>query len=188
MAKNIKNILLQGISGTVGKILTVTQRPSGKTVLGAKRGRSRKKPTEKQIAIQERFKLAVKYAQAVLEDPILLPFYEKLAGPDQSAFNMAFADGMKPPEIKDVSTVNYLGQVGDTIIIRAIDTFRVVAVKVTIRNAVGDQVEQGNAILQANGLDWLYTATVANNELPGTKITVTAIDTPANATIKEVII
>ena len=188
MARNIKNLFLQGISGTVGKLLTLTQRPSGKTVLGVKRGRSKKKSTDKQNAIREQFKLAVKYAQAALEDPILRPFYKKFAGPDQSAYNMALSDAMTPPEIKDVSTVNYLGRVGDTITIRAIDAFKVVAVKVTIRTAVGDLIEEGNAVLQVNGLDWLYTATVVNEELPGSKIKVTAIDTPANATIKEVII
>ncbi|MVT09652.1 hypothetical protein [Chitinophaga tropicalis] len=188
MARNIKNPLLQGISGTLGRLLTLTQRPSGKTVLGIKRGKSKKKLSDKQIAIQEQFKLAVIYAKAALEDPILQPFYEKFAGPDQSAYNMAFADAMKPPEIRDVSTVNYLGRVGDTIIIRAIDAFKVVAVKVAIRTAVGDLIEEGNAVLQVNGLDWLYTATVANEELPGSKIKVTATDTPANATIKEIII
>lgn len=188
MAESINNPLTKGASGTVGDLLTFFKRPSGKTVMGIKRGKSRVKPTDKQIAIQERFKLATKYAKNAILDPILQPFYEKFAGPDQSAYNMAFADAFTPPEIKDVSTVNYLGRVGDTITIRAIDAFKVVAVKVTIRTAVGDLIEEGNAVLQVNGLDWLYTATVANEELPGSKIKVTATDTPANATIKEIII
>ena len=38
---------------------------------------------------------------------------------------------------------------------------------VTIANADGSLVEEGDAVLQPNGLDWVYTATADNPSLEG---------------------
>ena len=56
---------------------------------------------------------------------------------------------------------------------------------VSIVNADGSIVEEGDAVRQANGLDWLYTATVANESLTGDKIVVRASDKPGNITTVE---
>jgi len=69
--------------------------------------------------------------------------------------------------------------------VRATDDFRVTQVQVSIVNADGSVVEEGNAVQQANGIDWLYTATVANESLAGDKIVVRASDKPGNITTLE---
>ena len=71
-----------------------------------------------------------------------------------------------------------------TIVVRAIDDFRVNSVKVTIKNAAGVPVEEGDAV-QISGLDWLYTATEVNNQFAGSRITATAVDLPNNSATLE---
>lgn len=69
---------------------------------------------------------------------------------------------------------------GSTLRIHAIDDFKVKEVSVTIQNSDGTIVETGKAVLEPNGVTWLYTATVSNPELNGDKITVRASDIPGN--------
>jgi len=61
-------------------------------------------------------------------------------------------------------------------------------VKVKIANAAGDVLEQGDAVLQDNALDWVYTATVVNDVLQGSVVTVSAKDLPANEAVKDVVL
>jgi hypothetical protein len=77
-------------------------------------------------------------------------------------------------------TGNYTGVIGSTIKIRAVDDFRVTGVQVEIYAANGTLLEKGNAEQQVNGVDWIYTATQANNLLTGSKINAIATDVPGN--------
>jgi hypothetical protein len=188
MAKSLDNIFLHGASGTIAALLTLTKKPSGKIVMGKKRGSSSVPPTAVQLEIQRKFRRGVVYAQAAMEDPIKKAAYAAVAGPDQSAYNMALKDYTKAPVVESINTSAYQGAVGDTVSVQAFDDFKVVNVKVSIRSAAGAVLEQGDAVLQPNGLDWLYTATTANPTLAGTIITATAVDTPGNETPKEAVL
>ncbi|SHN28260.1 hypothetical protein [Chitinophaga sp. CF418] len=68
------SLIFEGASGSVGNI-TFSQR-NGKTVAGRKRGPGTTPPTEKQIAVRERFKMASQQALLVLVDPARKAFYE----------------------------------------------------------------------------------------------------------------
>lgn len=188
MAKTTDNILLRGASGTIADMLTLTKKRSGAIILGKKRGSSSVPPSETQLEGRRRFKRSIQYAKAAILDPVTKAAYQAFAGPDQSAFNMAFRDAFKPPVVEKITADSYKGVVGDTILIGALDDFKVTAVKVSIRTAAGAIVEQGNAVLQPNALDWLYTATAENAALAGTVITAIAVDTPGNETPKEVVL
>ena len=187
MAESKDNIIVEGLSGTIGKKLTFSQRGGG-TFVGKHRKKSDAQPTDQQLAIQEKFKLATKYAREAILDPALKAAYLAKAKPRQSAYNKALADAFTPPEIGDITTTAYHGLAGDTITIRATDDFRVAIVRVTITNPAGNVIEQGNAIMLVNGLDWSYKATVQNDAVAGSKITVEALDLPANMTTKEVVL
>jgi hypothetical protein len=89
-------------------------------------------------------------------------------------------DFMSPPVVKSISTNAYTGIAGSTITIRAVDDFRVTGVQVEIFAASGTLLEKGNAVLQTNGLDWIYTTTQSNAALTGSKINVIATDVPGN--------
>lgn len=186
MAKT-DNLLLKHASGTIGKMITISAKRSGATILGAHRKPSTVPLTPAQLEVQERFKKAKNYAKAVLANPDQKAAYKAVAGPDQSAYNMAMRDAFKAPEIHEVDFSGYHGLPGDGIYIQATDDFKVASVSVSIVTAAGALVEEGAAVLQANG-DWLYTTTVANNNLPGTEISATARDLPANQTTKAVVV
>lgn len=175
-------------SGTVGKELTITKRKSGKIQIGKHRKKSTVPATEKQLEVQRRFKNSSIYARAAMTKPDLKAEYEAAAKGDQSAYNLALRDAYKAPEITLVNTAEYTGAIGSKIIIRAFDDFRVAGVKVKIANAVGDVLEQGDAVLQDNALDWVYTATVVNDVLQGSVVTVSAKDLPANEAVKDVVL
>jgi len=186
MAKSIDNILLKEASGTIGGLITLTRKASGAIVMGKKRRASSAEPTPAQLDAQRRFKVAIQYAKTAIKDPVKKAGYQTAAGPDQSAFNMAFKDAAKPPVIESIDTADYQGAIGDAIVVRALDDFKVVNVKVSIRTAAGVAVETGDAIAHENGLDWTYTATAENAALAGSVVTAVAFDTPGNQTPKEV--
>lgn len=181
--KVVDNDIVMGSSGKIGKMLVFRQ-VAGKTII-AKRGIRTAPYSGVQEEAQELFREGVFYAKAVSDDPVRKQWYEAVAKPGQTAYNLALADFCKAPVIKKVTLAEYIGQIGDPILIRAIDNFRVETVSVNILDANGESVETGQATLQENGLDWLYTATVDNPILPGTIISVTATDLPGNKTTRE---
>lgn len=135
--------------------------------------------------MRSRFQEAVIYGKSVLADPTTKALYEEKTAPGKSAYNVAVADYFNAPNIKEVDLSNYTGEEGSTIRIKATDDFEVADVQVKIANADGTLVEVGNAVLQSDGLFWLYTATKLNESLQGDKITVTVSDIPGNNTIEE---
>lgn len=187
MAKS-DNMLLKESSGSMGKIMTITRKKSGTIQLGKHRGSNTTPATEKQLEVQRQFKKAIVYGRAVLQDPELKALYQAAARKDQSAFNVAVRDASKAPEISNIDTEMYTGAIGSTITVRAIDDFKVAGVRVRITTAAGVVVEQGDAVLQANGLDWLYVATVLNDELQGSVVRASARDLPANETVAELVV
>ncbi|MDR2682471.1 MAG: hypothetical protein LBB64_01205 [Dysgonamonadaceae bacterium] len=58
-------------------------------------------------------------------------------------------------------------------------------ITVSITNADGSLVEEGEAQSDASGYLWIYTAAQANANLNGDKIVVTVHDLPDNSTQKE---
>ena len=76
MAINRSNILLNGISGTIGGQNTFSQR-NGTTVISRKRRAGLQRPTDKQMAARERFKDASRHALLLLADPAKKALYEE---------------------------------------------------------------------------------------------------------------
>jgi hypothetical protein len=186
MANTKNNIFMTGLSGTVGRQMTLTQK-AGNTIVGKKRGSSSVPATDDQLDIRDKFKVASMYAKAAIQDPATKAIYTAIAKGGQSAYNVALADAFSAPEIKTITTAGYLGQPGDIISIRVVD-FKVAHVLIVIITPDGVVIEQGNAVLPAGSIDWKYTATALNATLAGTRIVVTARDLPANETVKEALI
>jgi hypothetical protein len=187
MAKADNNVILSHLSGSIGDQLTVRQTEAG-TIVSKKQRKSKKRPTEAQVYVKVHFKETSHRAMALLADPDLFEFYDSVKGPGQTAYNMAVKDVFNPPEIRDISTNQYLGKAGDKIVIRAVDVFRVFRVTVAIYSAKDVLLEEGDAIIARNGKDWTYTTTKENKVLKGVKIKVMAEDVPANKTYSEIIL
>ena len=88
--------------------------------------------------------------------------------------------------VRLIGSTKYTGAPGSSILVRAVDDFRVAGVQVQIYAAGGALLEKGEAVQQVNGVDWSYTATLANATLTGTMIRAIATDVPGNEGILEV--
>jgi hypothetical protein len=181
MPQSKNNFIVHGLSGTFEGIGTFYTR-AGKTFLRKNSAERSVPDSAKQSANKQRFAEYTKYAKAAIKDPVIKAVYAKVTKPGQSAFNRAITDARKPPKIGKLKTDDYLGRPGDTIMVEASDDFKVAAVKVCIYDASGGLIEQGDAIVQINELDWLYVTTVANESFAGSTITATATNLPGNKT------
>lgn len=178
MAKVGNNILTHGLQGMVGDLIVFRQR-DGKTIVSAK-PEHHGSLTEAQLQHLHHFQEAVIYAKSVLSDPEKKEAYKHAAKPGQSAYNVALADFLKAPHIEEIDIAGYDGKPGSKIRVRAVDDFKITAVTLEIHNSDGAVLEQGNAVCDANGLDWIYTATKINDPLTGGKITVKVSDNPGH--------
>lgn len=179
MAESKNNIVTFGLSGLVGDLLVFTNR-GGKTIVSRKPEKSSVPPSPQQISVRERFKEAVQFARSILSIPAAKAMYEEMTKPGQSAFNLAMADVWKAPQIFDVVVTQYTGQPGSKVTVDTLDRYKVVSVEVTILTPQDELVEKGMAVMQENGRDWVYTATVVNNNLDGTIVRALAKDRPGN--------
>ncbi|WP_440135316.1 hypothetical protein [Chitinophaga sancti] len=169
------NVLFQLISGSLGNQITIYQR-NGQTIVAKKRGRSKKKPTRKQLDARMMMAEAAAYAKAILKDPEIKAYYQSLAGPGQNAYNMAIKDAYKAPEVQNIAVVD------TTVVVTAKDEFRVAEVEVRVVDSAGVILERGKAVLGRNGVDWYYKV----GSLPaGGVICVLVVDLPGNETLRE---
>ena len=115
-----------------------------------------------------------------MADPVTKALYAAKATSGRSAFNVAVADYFNAPQIEQVNMDGYTGAVGSTITITVTDDFVVSSVHVKVEDIDGTLVEEGEAVQGNTGIDWVYMATVANENLSGDKNTVAAYDMPGN--------
>ena len=173
------NLLLQMVRGTLGDQLTIYER-NGVIIMAAKRGPSKKKPTQKQLEARYKMRLAAAYAKAMLRDPELKAAYAAKAGPGQNAYNIAVRDAFNSPEIQNIRL-----EEEQTVVVSAKDDFRVANVTVHVLDAQGKSMEMGKATMGRNGVDWSYKV---QQLPPGGKIVAIAEDLPGNVTRKEMLL
>ena len=189
MATSNNSIITGRLRGSIGKEL-VFREWEGKTIVAKAPGKRKGAPTTAQAEIQEKFFMASRYGKAISSnaDPALSDAYRAVLRPRQQLYARAVEDFLKSPEVKFIDTGNYNGSAGSTLLIRAIDDFRVTEVSVEIYDASGSLQERGNAVQNVNGLDWTYTAKLDNSLPAGSRIKVTAKDIPGNTGSLETVI
>ena len=180
--KSSENFATEGLSGTYKQV--VFSQKNGQTVVGKRPKRRAGTLPAIQQSINAMFKKAVIYAKSVLTDLAMKAAYKAKAKRGQSAFNVAIADFFKLPEIGEIDSGGYNGQVGGTLLATVTDDFKVASVKVRIEKADGSLIEDGVANLLPDGLNWMYVSTVRNDSLAGTKISFTATDLPGHSISK----
>lgn len=183
MAVSHNNVVTFGLSGKIGDLL-VFRKQNGKTIVGKVPAKSSTPPTVLQIEVKDRFKLASKFAKQAIQDSDLLTYYRAVAKKGQRPFNAAFADFFIPPTVSNPTGV-YNGQAGTVLGIRAMDNYEVKEVKLVITQADDTLIEQGDAVLQINGVDWAFTCTTSFATPAGCKLIWTAIDWAENAALLE---
>ncbi len=171
MAKVRKSVLLDEVNGSIGELVFKRAR-SGTTYVA-------RKPTfpddrqfsPAQIAHQQRFKAATAYAkQAAHTEPLYAALARKTGQP---AYNIALGDYLHTPKITAVE------QTGNVIRVRAEDNVKVTRVSVSVLDAAGQPLAEGEATPDSTGCWWTFrvshsTAThirICAYDLPGNKAT-----------------
>jgi hypothetical protein len=175
MAKVIKNIFLEGVSGSIGDHLVLKRTRGGRTIL-CKKPRFRRDRTfsEAQLARQQVFGEATEYAKQMKDEPLYVAIAKKK---DRTGFNVAVADWLNPPQILEIDLGGWDGAAQDLIRMRVRDDVQVVEVSVEIGDGTGAVLEAGPAV-NAGASWWEYRVSRA---LAGAlRVTVSASDLPGH--------
>jgi hypothetical protein len=186
MAKVKKNIVMKGLSGSLGDQLVVKGGKGGRTIISIKPTFPEDREfSDAQKEHMEDFREAMMYAKDAAKTEAV--YAEKAEDTPLSAYNVAIADWFHEPEIGDIDLSGWTGQAGEPIRIRAVDDVKVERVTVVITDAEGVLIEQGAATQEATQEDklwWVYTTTKPAAGLP--KVIAVARDLPGNIAQMEV--
>lgn len=188
MAISKDNLITYGLSGLLGKQV-VFRTQKGRTII-SKRTKPKDRKSKAQLKQRSRFSDATIYAKGAIADKDIRKLYDARAQKSdklQTAFNVAVADYMRAPEIMHIDVAGYRGNIGDIITISATDDFMVKEVKVEIEKVDGSLIEQGDAKLMPNGLDWAYRVQSANFLYAGNIVVARAFDLPGNMCEEKVV-
>lgn len=151
MAKVISNVIVDGLSGGLGRGLMFRRLRDGRTIVCARPDFSKRQLSGQQQDHHQRFREAAAYARTAAKTQ---PRYAELAaGTMKTAYNIALSDWFHAPLIHAVEVR------GGRICISASDNVQVAQVDVQVLDAQGNVLEQGEAV-HTGGLWWDY--------LPGT--------------------
>jgi hypothetical protein len=146
MAKVKKNIIIWGVSGSLGPSHYARITRDGRTIISVKPDFSNRQFSEGQLGHQTRMQQAAAYAKAAKDNPI---YVKKAEGTAKNAYNVALGDWFKPPVI---SRIEWHGR---QVRVRAYDNVMVTRMTVTILDEEGQCLEQGDAELVIGGW-WDY--------------------------------
>src|SRR4051794_16437746 len=101
------NVILNGVSGSIGRQVVVRSLSNGRVAIGVPPRRAKgAKPTPAQEAHQERFRKAILYGKISKGK---LEYGPIAASRGVSTFNVATADFMHTPEVESVDLTSYTG-------------------------------------------------------------------------------
>ncbi|MBL1409090.1 hypothetical protein [Sphingobacterium faecale] len=179
MAKSKDNVVMQGASGRIGRNLVFRQRGDQTIIAKTPRIPTDRVMTAKQVAVQYKFYDATQYAKSVMLDDDLKAEYKSKTNVNQSAYNLAFRDYFKDPELRRVDDRTYEGEVGNKISFLVKDVMVLRSLSVEILDDQDAVIESGAAVLKdKSDSEWLYTATVQNPDFMNCKYRVTMVDRP----------
>ena len=148
---------LRGLSGKMGDWVYRYSKRKKKTFIGKKPVRTGEQ-TEGQLAQQDLFTDASRYASTAMEDPALRERYETLAEEMEiTPRNVAMADFLSVPSFQPLDLSKYKGRVEDPIVIRVAAKFGLVSLEVAIARQDGTDIERGEA-LEISTNKWTYFA------------------------------
>jgi hypothetical protein len=182
------NPVTKGASGMLGDMV-VFRTSRGQLQMINKPGK-RASLSDKQKVTVSRFQDAIKYAKKVKTLPDVMKEYETGINPKKnSAYHVALVDYLNAPTVDYVKAQPYTGAAGDILTIKARDDFKVVRVTVEIINRIGKVLERGDAErFIRKPFIWKYKVSVANPDIKGTVIRVTAFDRPGNKGVGELML
>ena len=174
MAKIVNNPLTSTFSGQVGD--DIIFRRIGNRTFVAKKGVNTKLATPAQRGRRDLFATAQFYASQMMENPEYSEWYSIVAKVNgmRNAQGAAVKDYMSKPEIDNVNTKGYKGNIGDVIHIKPKMLLKIKRIEITIHRADGTELESGLAI--KSELNWKYVATRSNHQVEGSRVAMIAYD------------
>ena len=177
MAKVKKNVVMKGLSGSLGDQLVIKRDKAGRTIIGV----MPTFPDDREFSDAQKghmadFRRATQYAKGTAKAQAI--YAEKAEDTPMSAYNVAVADWFHAPEIGEIDLSGWTGQAGEPIRIEALDDVLVKRVTVIITDAEGVLIEQGAATQEEDSLWWVYTTTQAAAGQP--KVIAVAQDLPGH--------
>ena len=177
MARVRENIVMQGLSGTLGNQLIIKTNKNGQTIISAKPNfDSDREFTPAQLAQQQAFREAAAYGKMMKGEEI---YITKANGGVKNPYNIAVADWFNRPEILEVDLSGWVNGDGGTIRVRAQDDVKVEGVKITIMDESGAFLEEGEA-QEVGALWWEYNTAQAS--ATNMRVTAAARDLPGHVT------
>ena len=175
MAKVNKNIIIQGLSGSLGDQIVIRVDKAGRTRVSVKPSFDPDYQfNEAQLEQQEQFRAAATYAKDAKTNE---EYVTKAEGTPLTPYNVAVADWFHEPEIAAIDLSAWSGQIGQMIRIQATDDVKVTQVSVVITDENDTVLEQGQAVNDGGGW-WEYVTTEAASGNP--KVIATAYDLPGH--------
>jgi hypothetical protein len=179
MSKSKENLLTKTYGGKLGNQLVLRTR--GDVSILAKRPKKSSNPITSKVAkVRRNFKLASIWAKNALLDPAVRADYMARIKGNESAYNLAMRNFLKPPVVDTIDASGYHGQKGERIKVVALDDFKVTGLDVKITGPNGTLIEEGSCQEDAENLCWIYTATVDAGDPQGFVVHATALDIPGH--------
>jgi hypothetical protein len=136
--------------------------------------------TQKQKANSGRFLAAQQYAATALADPLLKAAYKAACRGHQNPRNLAIRDALRPPVVESIDLDGFTGKPGQIVKVKAMDDFRVVEVKVSVRGPGDELIEEGIAELSSGDGEWRYTTRADVPSGQSVSVVAVARDNPGN--------
>jgi len=127
----------------------------------------------------DRLSAASQYAWIQLADPAMRAEYESRTRTKKSAYALAVADFLNPPEIRAVNLQQYTGCAGEVITLHVTDDFKVAGVRLELLDSNGAVIEAGEASEQTQ-TRWRYKTKQTAPPFTRLTLAITAYDTPGN--------
>ncbi len=178
------NPIIEGLRGKLGKMLVFRQR-KGKTVVSVMPQKTNKPPSPAQVTRRTKFKLAVQYAQSVMQNPEASAWYTVRLGTHQSIYHAALSDYLHAPQIVNIDRQHYKGRTGDPVLIAIAPEGNPTTVTVSFYTPEGQLAEEGTAMPGTKDTEWSYTAQQSLPNWQALRVVVRATDKPGNTSEKE---
>ena len=179
MSNSKSNAITRNYKGKFGDQIIFRNR-NGKSIMCLPPEKSSSQPSDSQLAIRQRFRLASRYAKNVLLNPDMNALYATRAVNGMTPYLVAMTDHLRPPYVSEINTCDYTGNPGDKIHVAADDDFAVTEVTVSIFDAQGIEIEKGTCVQDSITSYYDYTATVSVANLTGVEIIAKARDYPGH--------
>ena len=178
------NPFIGALKGKIGKQLYVAKY-GDRYLIKRVPERPEAEATEAQKPVRQGLTAASLYWRWVKTQPELKAAYDQAAQVRKKrACDLAKADFLLPPTVKDIDLSAYRGQPADPIGIQAEDDFEVAGAWVRILELDGTVIEEGGAV-QTDGR-WTYQGQTAVAAGKAIVVEVTTTDRPGNTAVKRV--